>query len=219
MYTYTDFNTLLQSSQNLEPLFRGLIAILLVLGGWLAAKITGRIIIAFLNKLRFNQVIKRLGWKDILEKAEFHIDGSKFFGRIVELVVFVFFMMLSFDVAGIDYIANLLTKIVSYLPNIIIASLIFIAAVFVSDFSYRIVIASTGKKVSYSKLVGTVLRWIIWVFAILAILLQLGIAPDIIKAITYGIIAMIALAGGLAFGLGGKDTAAQILEEIKNKFS
>ncbi|HOA47705.1 MAG TPA: hypothetical protein PKH73_02245, partial [Candidatus Pacearchaeota archaeon] len=70
-----------------------------------------------------------------------------------------------------------------------------------------------------SKLLGSGIRWAIWVFAILAILLQLGITPDIVRALIYGMIAMITIATGLAFGLGGKDLAAEILKELKDKLS
>jgi small-conductance mechanosensitive channel len=160
-----------------------------------------------------------LGWKDALERAKFHIDASKLFGKMIEWIVFIVFLMIAFDVAGINYVATLLTKVVGYLPNIIIASLVFIGAIFLSDFSYRIVIVSTGEKVSYSKVIGGILRTFIWIFAILTILLQLGIAPDIIRAIVYGLIFMVALAGGLAFGLGGKDLVAQLLKNIKDKLS
>jgi len=89
-----------------------------------------------------------------------------------------------------------------------------------ADFSYRIVVVSSEKaKISYSKLLGSGIRWAIWVFAILAILLQLGITPDIVRALIYGMIAMITIATGLAFGLGGKDIAAEILKELKDKLS
>ena len=205
--------------ENYEPLIKGAIAVSAVLGGWLAGMIASRIITAFLNKFNFNQVFKRLGWKDALEKADFHIDGSKFFGKITEWVIFIIGLTLAFDVVGVKYVTDLLEKIVSYLPNIVISSLIFIGAVFVSDFSYRIVIASTGEKASYSRLLGSVLRGFIWIFASLAILLQLGIAPDIIKAIVYGLIGAVALAIGIAFGLGGKDFASQILKDFRDKFS
>ena len=66
---------------------------------------------------------------------------------------------------------------------------------------------------------GAGVRWAIWIFAVLAILLQVGVTPDIIKAIVYGLIAMISLSFGLAFGLGGKDLAAEILKDLKEKIS
>lgn len=208
-----------QNIDNYEPIIKGAIAIATVLGGWLTGMIANRIVAVFLNKFNFNKALKRLGWKDILEKADFHVDGSKFFGKITEWIIFIISLMLAFDIIEVNYITNLLGKIVSYLPNIAISALIFIGVVFASDFSYRIVIASTGEKTSYSKLLGSILRGFIWMFAILAILLQLGIAPEVIKAIIYGLIGAIALAFGIAFGLGGKDLASEILKDLRDKLS
>jgi len=216
---YLDITNILTSLKTLEPLIRGLVAILIIFGGWILGIIGGRLVKIFLEKIKFNKVIKRLGWQEILEKAELSSDGAKFFGKIIEWIIFIIFLMIAFDVAGVNYISDLLEKVIGYFPNIIVASLIFIAAVFASDFSYRIVIASGKGKFSYSKLIGSAIRTLIWTFAILAILLQLGIAPDIVKAIAYGIIAMVAIAGGLAFGLGGKDIAQEILKNLKDKFS
>lgn len=210
--------TFFEELENYKPLIRGGIAILIVIFGWILGMIANKIIVAILNKFHFNKALKRLGWKDALERAEFHIDGSRFFGKISEWIIFIIGMMLAFNVVGIDFITALLEKVVSYLPNIIISSLILIGAIFVSDFSYRIVIASTGKKISYSKVLGSVLRGFIWIFATLTILLQLGIAPEIIKAIVYGLIGAIALAFGIAFGLGGKDFASGVLKGLRDKF-
>lgn len=214
-----NLKTFLESLKELEPLLRAGISILIIFIGWLIAIVIRKIIVAFLNKIKFNKVIKRLGWEERLKRAEIKMDGASFFGKIGEWLVFIIFLMVAFDIAGINYLSMLIGKIVNYFPNLIVSSLIFIAAVFASDFSYRIVVASKEGKLSYSKLIGTIIRSVIWVFAILAILLELGIAPEIIKAITYGIIAMVAIAGGLAFGLGGKEMASEILKDIKNKFS
>lgn len=210
----------LESVAQFEPLVKFLIAIVIILIGWLVAGAIGELIIALLNKIRLNQALKRMGWESALLKADISLNASKFFGGVVKWCFVVIFLMVACEVVELTEFTMLLGKIISYLPNIIIAALIFIIAVYLADFSYRIVIASAEKaKITYAKLLGTAIRWSIWVFAIFAIFLQLGITPDIIKAIIYGIIAMIVLAGGLAFGLGGKDLAAAILKELKEKIS
>ena len=69
----------------------------------------------------------------------------------------------------------------------------------------------------YGHIAGAIVRWSIWVFAIFAILLQLGIVEDLVRTIIQGIVALIVIAGGIAFGLGGKDVAAEILQNLKKK--
>ena len=62
-----------------------------------------------------------------------------------------------------------------------------------------------------------IVRWSIWIFALIAILMQLGIAPMLLQTVLTGVVALIVIAGGLAFGLGGKDMAAEVLADLKRK--
>ena len=213
-----EITTLWEEIKQFGPLVRVLIALLVVLIGWLIAGGIGQLVTALLNKIRLNQTLKRMGWEEALAKADIRLNISRFFGEIVKWCFVIIFLMAACEIVGLTEFSQFLGKIVGYLPNIIVAGLIFIVAVFLTEFSYRIVVASAEKaKIAYSKLLGTGIRAAIWVFAILAILLQLGITPDIIKALIYGLIGMISLSCGLAFGLGGKDLAAEILKELKEK--
>jgi len=159
-----------------------------------------------------------MGWEEALAKADIELNVSKFLGWIVKWIFVIIFLMVASEVLGLAGFTEFLSKVLDYVPNIIIAALIFIVAVFLTDFSYRIVLVSAQKaRISYSKLLGAAIRGGIWTFAILAILLQLGVASEIIEAMVYGMVGIITLAVGLAFGLGGKDLAAEILKELKEK--
>lgn len=216
----SDINTFIQNIEQFGPLIKVLIAALIVLGGWLISGGIGQIVVALLNKLRLNQILKKMGWEETFSKAEIRLNAPKFFGEIVKWSFVVVFLMIAFEVVGLAQFSNFLGEVVAWLPNLIVAALIFIVAVYLADFTYRIVIASAERaKIRYSKLLGSGIRAAIWVFAILAILLQLGVTPSIVRAIVYGIVAMIALAGGLAFGLGGKDLAQDLLQELRDKIS
>lgn len=215
-----DINTFWQELGQIGPLLRVLIALLIVLVGWLVSGGIGQLVATLLKKFKLNQILKRMGWEEALAKADIHLNAPKFFGEIVKWCFVIIFLMMAFEVVNLTQFSGFLGQVIAYLPNILVAVLIFVAAVFLADFSYRIVVVSSEKaKISYSKLLGSGIRWAIWVFAILAILLQLGITPDIVRALIYGMIAMITIATGLAFGLGGKDIAAEILKELKDKLS
>jgi len=208
----------LQYIEQFGYLVRILAAIVTVLLGWLASGGIGRLVVALLNKIRLNQALKRMGWQEALAKAEIKLNASKFFGEIVKWIFMIIFLMVASEILGLTGFTDFLTKVLDYIPNIIVAALIFIVAVFLTDFSYRIVLASAEKaRISYSKLLGAGIRVAIWTFTILAILLQLEVASEIIKAMVYGMVGIITLAVGLAFGLGGKDLAAEILKELKEK--
>jgi len=160
------------------------------------------------------------GWKEALEKAELKIDPAGFIGAICKWVLVIVFLLASVEILGLTEFADFLKGVVGWLPNLIVAAAIFVVAVIIAEFFEKIVKAFVKKlEVENVKLIGKIVRWAIYVFAALAILLQLGITPTIINSIVIGLIGMISLAFGLAFGLGGKEHASKAIEEIKEKIS
>ena len=192
---------------------------LVLLIGILVAKWVGALSAAFLSKIRLNQVLKRMGLEEALAKIDARLNAPKFFGEIVKWFLIIIFLMASSEILGLTQFSQFLEKVIGYYPNIFIACLIFLVAVFLSDLSQKIVVGTLEKeKITYSRFLGRVTRWGIWFFAIMAILYQLKIIPSLILAIFIGGIATVSIALGIAFGLGGRDLAAKILKELEEKF-
>ena len=104
-----------------------------------------------------------------------------------------------------------------YLPNVLVAALILLVAGVVADAMQRIVSSSAkAAQVSSAGLLGGIARWSIWILALITALSQLGIAPQFMQILFTGLVAMLALAGGLAFGLGGRDAAAKYIERLRD---
>ena len=160
-----------------------------------------------------------MGLEEALAKIDARLNAPKFFGEIVKWFLIIVFLMASSEILGLTQFSQFLEKVIGYYPNIFIACLIFLVAVFLSDLSQKIVVGTLEKeKITYSRFLGKLIRWGIWVFAIMAILYQLKIIPSLILAIFIGGIATVSIALGIAFGLGGKDLAAKILKELEEKF-
>ena len=156
--------------------------------------------------------------KGALEKADVKVNASAFFGAIIKWILVLVFLLASVEVLGFVQFAEFLRGVIDYLPNVVIAVLMLAAAVIISDITEKIVrVAVEGAKVGYGNLAGAIVRWSIWTFAILAILFQLQVVPELIQTLLTGIVALIVIAGGLAFGLGGKDVAADILNNIRKR--
>jgi len=211
------FEPFLQSLINISPAIFW--AILVFLIGWFISKWMGQIAAAFLSKIRLNQVLKRMGLEEALTKIDLRLSAPKFFGEIVRWFFVVLFLMAASEILGLTQFSQFLEKAIDYYPNIFIAALIFVVAVFLADFSQKIVVGTLEEeKITYSRFLGRAIRWTIWLFAILAILYQLQITPSLILAILIGMVATISIALGIAFGLGGKDLATKILKELEKKF-
>ena len=196
-----------------------LLATFLFLIGWFISCGIGKLVSEVLKKLKFNQVFESGGWKESLEKAEITVDPAEFIGAIFKWVLAIVSLSIAVEILGLEQFSVFLTKILGYLPNVIVAVLIFAVTVVAADIIEKVIRAGVGGiKVGYARLAGTIAKWAIWVFAIFAILIQLGIAQSLLLVLFQGLVALMVIAGGLAFGLGGKDVAAELLQDLKGRF-
>lgn len=212
-----------QALQNLWQGFLSFIpvllgAIIVFVIGWFFAVLIGKLITEILKRLKFNQIFEKGSWKTALEKAEIKVDASGFVGAIVKWVLVIVVLQIAIGILGWTDFAVILGKVIDYLPNVIVAALIFVVAVIVADILQKVVVAAAeGARFTYTRFAGAIVKWAIWIFAILAILRQLVIAPELVEtlfgAIVYGVVAVFVI----AFGLGGRDVAAEILQDLKKK--
>lgn len=214
--TVESLQTLWQGILGFIPNLVGALVIFII--GWFIAVGIGKLATEILRKLKFNRIFEKGTWKIALERAEFKVDASEFIGTIFKWVLMIVFLTASVEILGLTQFAEFLTDVLAYLPNVIVAAFIFVAAMIIAEILEKVVRAAVeGTRMGYGHIAGAIVRWSIWVFAIFAILLQLGIVEDLVRTIIQGIVALIVIAGGIAFGLGGKDVAAEILQNLKKK--
>lgn len=223
MVLQTWYEVTLGSLQNLWmafleflPKFIGALIIFLI--GWFLAVGIGKLITKVLNIIKLNQLFSKGGWDEAMEKAGIKADVSGFIGAVCKWVLVIVFLLAAVEVLGLGAFAGFLSEVIAWLPNVIIAVIILVVAVIIADITEKIVKASVQKvKVGFANMAGAIVKWSIYVFAVLAILLQLGITPYLIQLLLTGLVAMLALAAGLAFGLGGKDAASEAIDAMKKK--
>ena len=151
-----------------------------------------------------------------VERAGLKLDSARFFGQVVFWFLFAVFLLATADILRLSGLSEFLRDVLRFVPNIIIAVLVMGAAILVSGFMRKTVEASAASaRFSSAKFLGALASWAVIVFGLLTALVQLGIAVALINTLLTGFIAMLALAGGLAFGLGGKDHAARLLDDLR----
>jgi len=193
-------------------------AIIVFIIGWLISLGIGKLIAEILTRIKFNQLFERAGWQQALEKAELKVNAAEFVGAIVKWVLVIVFLLAAVEILGLVQFAGLVKNVLAYLPNVIVAALIFVVTVIVVDIVEKVVRAAVeGVKVGYGHFVSAIIKWSIWIFAVLAILHQLGIARSFMETLFTGFVAMLVIALGISFGLGGKEVAAEILRDLRNK--
>ncbi|OHA76019.1 MAG: hypothetical protein A3I38_01635, partial [Candidatus Wildermuthbacteria bacterium RIFCSPLOWO2_02_FULL_47_10] len=127
---------------NFIPQFIGALVIFGV--GWIIAVGVSRLVSELLKRVNFNQLFDRGGWKEALEKAEIKVDASDFVGAIFKWVLVIVFLLAAVDILGFRQFAVFLQNILGYLPNVIVAVLIFAVTVVVVDIVEKIVRAAVG---------------------------------------------------------------------------
>lgn len=193
-------------------------ALIILFFGWIVADRIKDVVVKFLDKLRVNQMLKSLGWESFFDRFDARMNVPKFFGIIVEIYFFLLFLVISLDVLKLETASKLIGGVIGYYPNIFVSIVIFVITVFIADFGKKIIVGNLDKeKMVYSNFLGDIVSSGAWILAILAILYQLQIVQTLVLAIFIGVVALIVISLGIAFGLGGKDLAKKILEDMENR--
>jgi len=197
-----------------------LAALIVFIIGWLIAVFLGKMVNRLIKAIKLDTLLIKLGFKTALDKAKLNLDSGKFFEELVKWFFIIVFLMTAADILGLEQVGLFLKTILYYLPNVIVAAIVLLVAVIVAHFMQRLVKASANTAgLKSASAISGIAKWAILVFGFLIALTQLGIATTLIQTIFIGLIAMLALAGGLAFGLGGRDAAARLIEKIKEDLS
>ena len=195
-------------------------AVLVFVAGWIVAVALGKAVEHIVKVIRIDDVIEKAGTKGRLRKAGVDLNVAKFFGGLVKWFLILVFLMAATDILHLMEVTSFLNSIVLYLPNVIVAAVILAIAFLIGTFAYAVIKGSTKVAgIVSATLLATIAKWAIVIFGLLAALIQLGVASSLINTIFIGFVAMLALAGGLAFGLGGKDEAAMILKKLRREIT
>ncbi len=214
-------------NQSFQNMFYGLmaylpsliVAIVIFIIGWLIGAGVGRVVAQIVNSLRLDQALRAAGAERLLERAGFTLSSGKFLGVLVKWFFIIVFLVASLNVLHLDEVNIFLRDVVlGYLPQVIVAVLILLAAAVLAEVVYKIVAGSAkAARLASANFLGSVARWAIWLFAILAALNQLQVAPLFVQTLFTGIVIALSLAIGLAFGLGGQQAAARYLDHVREQ--
>jgi|SRR6185312_36979 len=195
-----------------------LAAVIIFLIGWIIGVILYRVVVEVVKVLKIDDMLKTAGLSEAAKHAGFNLDVGRFLGTLVEWFIILVFLVASLDILGLTRVTIFLqTVVLLYLPQVIVASLILILGAVVAEVVRGLVSGSARAAGARSgNFAGTVAKWAIWVTAIMAALTQLGIATELLQTLFAGVVIALSLAFGLAFGLGGRDAAARVIEKVRS---
>lgn len=197
------------------PLFIGALIVFIV--GWIVAVSLGKVVEQVVRALRVDHLLARIEVEQAVERAGWKLNSGAFLGGLVKWFLIVVFLLAAVNILGLTQVSDFLRDVLLYIPNVVVAALILIIAALVASTVERLVRGSVEATGYRGSLAGVVARWSIWVFAFVAALQQLGIATALLQTVVTGLVAALALAFGLSFGLGGKDAAASIVDRVRGE--
>lgn len=212
------FSEMLDRIANFVPNAIG--AILIIVVGWVIGIVLGKIVEKLLVKFGLQSLVEKAKVEDILKKAEIKHNFSALSGSLVKWVVLIVAFISAADILQLSQISEFLNKILSYLPNVAAAIGIILIGAVTAHFMGNVVKATVkATNLGFAEITSSVTRWSILTFSFLAALYQLQVASGLIQTLFIGFVAFVAIAGGLAFGLGGQDAAKDVIGKIKKQIS
>lgn len=211
-------NSLSQLSSYLPQFLAGLVLLLI---GLTVAAVLKEVVVRFLTFLRFEEWLGGVtDWFNQI-KTEREIRGRvwpKLLSELVRWTVVILFLVPAAEVWGLPRVTEILNSFLLYVPNVFVAIVIAFVGIVVANLVSQIVHnASKSLGGTSSNLLSSTARYALFFFTILIVLNQLGVAADLVRILFTGIVAMLAIAGGLAFGLGGQESAKRVLSELQKK--
>src|ERR671927_496444 len=167
---------------------------------------------AVLRAVRFNDLAGRAGLTDFVKKMGLHTDAAGFLATLARWFVRLIVLVTAFDALGLPAVSQVLQQLLLWLPNLVVALVVLVVAGLVANALASLVRGATAESgLGNPDLLASIARVAVWAFAIVVAVNQIGIATTLINTLFMAVVGALALALGLAFGLGGRDTAAMIV--------
>ncbi|MBI5369725.1 hypothetical protein HZA85_00835 [Candidatus Uhrbacteria bacterium] len=195
-------------------------AVVVFLLGVIVALVLQSVVVQVIKFLRIDDLAQKLEIRSQFERMGIRLHIGHLLGWIVKWFFIIVALIAATDILGWDQLTMYLQQIVLFIPNVIIAVIILLAGILLANFVQRIVKSAVeAAKLASADFLSGVSKWAILIFSFMAALVQLQIAQDLIRVLFTGLVFMLALAGGLAFGLGGRDQAEKFLARLKKDIS
>jgi hypothetical protein len=188
-------------------------AIVIFVVGWIIARLVKLATEKLLNLVRFNKATEKTGVNKFLKKGEIVKAPSEIVGTLVYWFIMILVLIASLDALGLPIVSDMLNSIFLYIPNVVAAIIVLVLGFLMGSLLAAVVrTAASNAGLKNAEGLGKIALYAIVVFAASIALIQLGIGEEIVVSAFGLVFGAAALALALAFGLGGRDVAANYLK-------
>ena len=196
-----------------EFLPRLAIALLVLIVGWILAKVARFAIVKGLRAVNFHIVTQRAGLDGFLRDGGIAADTTEIIGLVIYWLVILGALVVGFNSLGLTYVTDVLGRVILFVPKVLVALLVLAFGAYFARFIANAITAyCRNVHIQDAELLGRLAQYAIVTFVVLIALDQVNIGGDIVRQSFLIILAGVVFALALAFGLGGKEWAAELLE-------
>jgi hypothetical protein len=186
-------------------------AVILIVG-WFIASLIARGAASLLRTVKFNELAQRSGFGTFVRNIGVHTDSAGFLALVAKWFIRLIVLVVAFDALGLPAVSDVLRQLLLWLPNLAVALVALVIGGLLANAAAGVVRgATTSAGFRHPELFANITRTAVWVFAIIVAVNQIGIADELVNTLFMGAVAVAVLAFGLAFGLGGRDVANDLL--------
>ena len=193
------------------PALLGAIVVLVI--GWVISGFLAKLIEKALSAIGLERAVQHSGIGDFIKRSGTHLTTSAVIAGLIKWFIRLIFIQAAANVLGMPQLTQIINSIILFIPKVVVAMAIIVIGALIARFLSGVVRSSVSELgVGNPNLLATLTQYAVIGFAVIAAINQLGIAAGVVNTLFTGLVGSIALAVGLAFGLGGRDVAAQITQ-------
>ena len=187
---------------------------LIILVGWIVSALLARLVSTVLRAIKFDDLMTRLGLGDFLGRMRGGLTASTLVAGATKWIVRFVVLLVAFDALGLPAISDVLRQFLIWVPNLVVALAVLVLAG-IGARALGDVVRGTTSEAGFRNpdTLANVAKTAVWIFAVVIAVNQVGIGEILVNTLFTGAVAALALAAGLAFGMGGRDLAARKLKD------
>ena len=188
--------------------------LVIVIAGWFVATLVEKALASMLRTIRFNDLAARAGLADFVRKTGMNTDPSGMLGLVVKWFIRLVALVVAFDALGLPAVSDVLRELLLWLPNVLVALVVLVVGGLAARALGNLVRGAASEAgFGNAQFLAKFAHVVVWAFTIVVAVNQLGIATELVNTLFMAVVGALALGAGLAFGLGGRETAGEIVRK------
>lgn len=188
--------------------------ILIIVIGWIVASLIEKGVRGLLHAVKFDNLAQRAGLSDFVHKMGVKTDSSGFLALVIGWFIRLIVLVVAFDALGLPAVSDVLRQLLLWLPNLVVGLVVLVIGGLLARAASSLVRGATAEAgFDNPDRLAKVASVAIWAFAIVVAVNQIGIAATLVNTLFMGVIGALSLGAALAFGLGGRETAGEIVRK------